>query len=127
MTTPEQKHQKGETTEDLYQKPEIRFIEMYNAGVTMLFDVVIGEGHVGSVDIEIPMEDGGYWRVIARYCDHAGQLDEQDVFASCDEMWSAIERWYADWWDTTWKTLCGEPVQDINVQIKILPQGETDQ
>lgn len=119
MTTPEQKHQKSKTMKDLYQKPEMRFVEMPTTSPPYVLRAVVGDGSVGNARMEIV--EGGEWRVVARYRDHAGDWDALEGCADYDDAREWAERWFQARWDETWRMLCGEPVQDINVQIKILP------
>ena len=79
MTTPEQKHQKSETMKDLYQKPELRFVEVSKQedGETSI-EVMVGDAQVGSVEMTPPGGEDGDWFVIAVYYDHVGQACEQE-------------------------------------------------
>lgn len=135
MTTPEQKHQKSETMKDLYQKPELRFVEVSKQedGETSI-EVMVGDAQVGSVEMTPPGGEDGDWFVIAVYYDHVGQACEQEGFANHEEAMSVIEKWYAEWWDATWRALCGEPMEQATVSLTLnpleianQPQGETDQ
>lgn len=95
---------------DLYQKPELRFVEVSKQedGETSI-EVMVGDAQVGSVEMTPPGGEDGDWFVIAVYYDHVGQACEQEGFANHEEAMSVIEKWYAEWWDATWRALCGEP------------------
>ena len=122
MTTPEQKHQKSETMKDLYQKPELRFVEVSKQedGETSI-EVMVGDAQVGSVEMTPPGGEDGDWFVIAVYYDHVGQACEQEGFANHEEAMSVIEKWYAEWWDATWRALCGEPMEQATVSLTLNP------
>lgn len=115
MTTPEQKHQKSKTMKDLYQKPEMRFIEMPTTSPPYVLRAVVGDGSVGNARMEIV--EGGEWRVVARYRDHAGDWDALEGCADYDDAREWAERWFQARWDETWKTLCGDGWQSVGVDL----------
>lgn len=109
---------------DLYQKPELRFVEVSKQedGETSI-EVMVGDAQVGSVEMTPPGGEDGDWFVIAVYYDHVGQACEQEGFANHEEAMSVIEKWYAEWWDATWRALCGEPSKVMHPKPSLAVAG----
>jgi len=52
-----------------------------------------------------------------------GQACEQEGFANHEEAMSVIEKWYAEWWDATWRALCGEPSKVMHPKPSLAVAG----